>query len=66
MSIIMLNTRVKEYIFTFYVAFRSFRLTDCIIMWVYITWKNRLGSRICIIMFIFLKYWTPKSISTRI
>ena len=52
--------------FTFYVEFRSFSLTNCVIMWVYITWKNSLRSRICIIMFIVLKYWTPKFISTRI
>jgi len=37
MAIIMLNTRVKEYMFTFYVEFRSFSLTNCIIMWVYRT-----------------------------
>jgi len=66
MAIIMLDTRVKEYMFTFYVEFRSFSFTNCIIIWVYITWKNSLRSRICIIMFMVLKYSTPKSIGTRI
>jgi len=60
------SKRVKEYMFTFYVEFRSFSLTNCFIMWVYITWKNSLRSRISIIMFIVLRYWTPKFIGTRI